>query len=89
MNKIENDQEVTVSKPSLGAISSISDMMMQSKMVQSSSSVDSFRVTPSGTSTSFTMKENLTRRNRSGAKTPSKYNQTHRYPKHPLLDRNY
>lgn len=69
------------SKPSLGAISAVSDMI-QSKMVQSSSSVDSFRV---GTGSMICSKDqNLTRRNTSGAKTPSKYG-----PKRALIDRNY
>ena len=81
INKIES-QEETVSKPSLGALSSISDMI-QSKMVHSNTSTDSFQVAPA----SLTVKDNLTRRNTSGAKTPSKYSVTHR-GKHPLGDRN-
>jgi hypothetical protein len=84
INKIES-QEETVSKPSLGAISAISSEMIQSKMVQSSSSVDSFRLAPA----SLSCKDSLTRRNTSGVKTPSKYGGTYRQPRNPLGDRNY
>lgn len=57
--------------------------MVQSKMVQSNSSLDSFRV-----GSCYPAKESLTRRNTSGAKTPSKYSVTHRHAK-PLQERNY
>ena len=62
--------------------------MIQSKMVQSSASIDSFRVTPS----SVVAKDKdvmATRRNTSGAKTPSKYGATNRYGRGVLVDRNY
>ena len=88
INKIECQQEEVVSKPSLGNISAMSAEMVQSKMVQSSASIDSFRVTQGALPAST--KENLTRRNTSGAslaKTPSKYSVTHRNNsnRHPPL----
>lgn len=69
INKIENEEEKS-SKPSLGNVSAISAELIQSKMLQSNSSIDSFRITQSG---SVSGKEYPTRRNTSGAKTPSKY----------------
>ena len=71
--------------------------MIQSKMMQSSSSIDSNRFgTNSLTGKDFRdniqtkeMGNNLTRRNTSGAKTPSKYGMTYRPSKQPLGDRNY
>ena len=58
--------------------------MIQSKMIQSNTSIDSCQVTPA----TITVKENLTRRNTCGAKTPNKYGVTHRN-KYPLFERNY
>lgn len=81
INKIEMQDEGS-SKPSLGSISVVSDMV-QSKMIQSSSSVDSFRVGPASL---IVKDQHLTRRNTSGAKTPSKYG---RGGKVPLIERNY
>ncbi len=51
-------------------MSGISAELIQSKMLHSNSSMDSFRINPSGI---ISTKENPTRRNTSGAKTPSKY----------------
>ena len=86
VNKIEQMQMEgeTASKPSLGSVSALSADMVQSKMVQSSASIDSFRVTPNMASSGSM----ATRRNTSGAKTPSKYAMTNRH-RNPLGERNY
>lgn len=66
VSKIDSQSDCQ-SKPSLGALSTISDLI-QSKMVQSNSSAESLPM-----DSTFFQYDRITRRNTSGSKTPNKY----------------
>ena len=71
IHKIELlEDQITVGKQSFGGISNQSAEMIQSKMLQSNTSIDSFRFTPN--SSVVSNRDFPTRRNTSNAKTPTK-----------------
>lgn len=77
-------QEEAMSKLSIG---SLNEQLIQSKMMQSSSSIDSFKITPHSSAASN--KDPPTKRNPSNAKSPNKLIYSHKLGKNqgPLIDR--